>query len=154
MSPWGWGRHRGYHCSARVTDWETEAYLMRRVTTESPSDLPKISLLLLRGAQIQIQGFLTLYPIPFIPPLDGIKGGNPFILPYLDHIWALAPRWHSGKESACQAGDAGLIPGSGRSPGGGNSNPLQYSCLGNPMDRGAWWVTVHEVSKSRTRLRD
>ena len=42
------------------------------------------------------------------------------------------------KESAYNARDAGLIPGSGRSPGGGNSNPLQYSCLGNPMDRGAW----------------
>ena len=47
------------------------------------------------------------------------------------------PGWLSGKESACQAGDLGLIPGLGRSPGEGNSNPLQYSCLGNPMDRGA-----------------
>ena len=50
------------------------------------------------------------------------------------------------------AGDAGSIPGSGRSPGGGNGHPLQYSCLGNPMDRGAWWATVCEVAKSRTRL--
>ena len=48
--------------------------------------------------------------------------------------------------------DAGSIPGSGRSPGGGNDSPLQYSCLGNPMDRGAWWV-VHRVAKSRTRLK-
>ena len=48
----------------------------------------------------------------------------------------------------------GLIPGLGRSPGEGNSNPLQYSCLVNPMDRGAWWATVHEVTKSRTRLSD
>ena len=46
---------------------------------------------------------------------------------------------------------AGLIPGSGRPPGGGNGNPLQYSCLGNTMDRGAWWATVHKVSKSWTR---
>ena len=45
------------------------------------------------------------------------------------------------------AGDAGLISGSGRSPGEGNGNPLQYSCLGNPMDRGAWWATVHRVEK-------
>ena len=45
------------------------------------------------------------------------------------------------------AGDAGSIPGSGRSPGEGNGNPLQYSCLGNPMDRGAWWATVHGVAK-------
>ena len=44
--------------------------------------------------------------------------------------------------------DAGSIPGSGRSPGEGNGNPLQYSCLENPMDRGAWWATVHAVSKS------
>ena len=48
--------------------------------------------------------------------------------------------------------DAGSIPGLGRSPGGGNSNPFQYSCLGNPKDRGAWWATVHGVAKSRTRL--
>ena len=44
----------------------------------------------------------------------------------------------------------GLIPGSGRSPGEGNGNPLQYSCLENPMDRGAWWATVHGITKSRT----
>ena len=56
------------------------------------------------------------------------------------------------KESACQAGDAGLIPGSGRSPGKGNGNPLQYFCLGNPMDRGTWRATVHGVAKSQTRL--
>ena len=47
-------------------------------------------------------------------------------------------------------GDAGLIPGSGRSSGGGNSNSLQYSCLDNPMDRGAWWATVYGVAKSWT----
>ena len=47
------------------------------------------------------------------------------------------------KESACNAGDQGLIPGLGRSTGEGNGKPLQYSCLGNPRDRGAWWATVH-----------
>ena len=51
------------------------------------------------------------------------------------------------KESAHNAGDQGLIPGSGRSPGEGNGNPLQYSCLENPMDRGAWQATVHGVSR-------
>jgi len=51
-------------------------------------------------------------------------------------------RWLSGKESACQSEDAGSIPGWGRSPGEGNGNPLQYSCLENPMDRGAWQATV------------
>ena len=55
------------------------------------------------------------------------------------------------KESACNAGDPGSIPVSGRSPGEGNGNPLQYSCLKNPMDRGAWWVTVHGVAKSWTQ---
>ena len=55
--------------------------------------------------------------------------------------------WLSGKESACQAGDAGLIPGLGRAPGEGNGNPLQYSCLENPKDREAWWATVHRVTK-------
>ena len=49
--------------------------------------------------------------------------------------------------------DMGLIPGSGRSPGGGHGNPLQYSCLQNPMDRGAWWTTVHGVTKSQTWLK-
>ena len=48
--------------------------------------------------------------------------------------------------------DAGLIPRSGRSPGGGHVNPLQYSCLGNPMDKGAWWVAVHRVAQSQTLL--
>ena len=63
------------------------------------------------------------------------------------------PQWLSSKESACNAGDTGSIPRSGRSPGGRNGNPLQYSCLGNPMDRGAWQATVHGVAKSQIRLR-
>ena len=58
------------------------------------------------------------------------------------------------KVSASNAGDLGSIPGSGRSPGEGNGNPLQYSCLENPMDGGAWWATVHGVTKSRKRLSD
>ena len=56
------------------------------------------------------------------------------------------------KASACNAGDLGLIPGSGRSPGEGNGHPLQYSCLENPMDGGAGRATVHGVAKSRTQL--
>ena len=58
------------------------------------------------------------------------------------------------KASACNAGDFGLIPGLGRSPGEGNGNPFQYSCLENRTDRGAWWAAVHGVAKSRTRLSD
>ena len=55
-----------------------------------------------------------------------------------------------GKESACNAGNLGLIPGLGRSPGGGHGYPLQYSCLEKPMDRRAWLATVHGVTKSQT----
>ena len=62
--------------------------------------------------------------------------------------------WFSGKESAANAEDSSLIPGSGRSPGGGNGNQLQCSCLENPMDRGAWWATVCGVTESRTRPRE
>ena len=61
------------------------------------------------------------------------------------HIYGL-PWWVSGKESACNAED----PGSGRYPGGGPGNSLQYSCLENPMDRGAWQAAVHRVAQSRT----
>ena len=57
-----------------------------------------------------------------------------------------------GKESSWNAGDPGSVPGSGRSPGEGNGNLLWNSCLENPMDRGAWWATVHGVAKSQTRL--
>ena len=60
------------------------------------------------------------------------------------------PGGSDGKESAYNAGEWNLTSGSGRSPGGGHGNPLQYSCLENPMDRGAWRATVHEVTKSQT----
>ena len=66
----------------------------------------------------------------------------------------LFPGVSDGKEPACNAGDLGLIPGFERCPGAEHVNPLQYSHLENPMDRGAWWATVHEVAKSRTRLSD
>ena len=59
-----------------------------------------------------------------------------------------------GRESASDVEDLGSIPGSERSPGGGNGNPLQYSCLENPTDRGAWRTAVHGVAKSQTRLSD
>ena len=64
------------------------------------------------------------------------------------------PGGSEDKASARNVGDRGLIPRSGRSPGEGNGNPLQYSCLENPMDGGAWWATVHGVTKSWTRLND
>ena len=64
------------------------------------------------------------------------------------------PGGSDGKESACNAGDLGSIPGSGRSPGKRNGYLLQYSCLENLMDRGAWQATVHGVAKSQPRLSD
>ena len=60
------------------------------------------------------------------------------------------PCGSADKESACNVGDLGSIPGLGRSPGEGNGYPVQYSCLENSMDRGAWWATVHGVAKSQT----
>ena len=67
-------------------------------------------------------------------------------LNYLGLFW-----WLGGKESSCNVRDSGLIPELGRSPGGGNGKPLQKSCLENPMDKGAWWVTVHGVTRSQIR---
>ena len=64
------------------------------------------------------------------------------------------PWWLNGKESTCQSGDLGSIPGWGRSPREENGNPLQHSCLENPMGRGAWWVTVQGVTMSWTQLSD
>ena len=64
------------------------------------------------------------------------------------------PSGSDGKASVCNAGDPGSIPGLGRSPGEGNGSPLQYSCLENPMDHGAWQVTFHGVAESWTRLSD
>ena len=64
------------------------------------------------------------------------------------------PGGSEGKVSVCNARDPGSIPGSGRSPGEGNGNPLQYSCLENPLDGAAWQARVHGVTKSRTRLSD
>ena len=76
-----------------------------------------------------------------------------------DIYWALTvrkglPCGSNGKQSACNVGDLGSFPGLGRSSGEGNGNPLQYSCLENPIDIGAWWATVDGVAKSQTRLSD
>ena len=68
---------------------------------------------------------------------------------HLNNVWVF-PGGSDNKESACNAGDPGSIPGSRRSPGEGNGNPLQYSCLENLMDGGTWQATYHGVAKSRT----
>ena len=78
----------------------------------------------------------------------------PYISKIYDTLYSCFPGGSEVKASASNGGDPGSIPGSGRSPGEGNGNPLQYSCLENPMDRGAWQATVHGVAKSRTQLRD
>ena len=64
------------------------------------------------------------------------------------------PNGSEGKESACYAGDTGLIPVLGRFPGEENGNLLHYCCLENSMDKGAWWATVHGIAKSQIRLSD
>ena len=64
------------------------------------------------------------------------------------------PGSSAGKESACNAGDPGSVPGLGRCPKEGIGYPLHYSCLENPVDRGSWWATVHGVTKSQTQLND
>ena len=70
------------------------------------------------------------------------------------YVYVCLSQWLQSKESVCNAVGVDSIPGSGISPGGGNGNPLQCSCLENPMDRGAWWTTVHRVAKSRLLLSD
>ena len=86
-------------------------------------------------------------------PIDGSPPGSliPKILQARTLEWVAIslgfPHSSVGKESACNARDPSSIPGSGRSPGGGNGNPLQYFCLENPTDRGAWWGTVHGVAR-------
>ena len=77
-----------------------------------------------------------------------------FHLEQLTYYFLDFPGGSDGKAPVYNAGDQGSIPGSGRSPGEGNGNPLQYYCLENPMGRGAWRATVHGVAKSRTRLSD
>ena len=69
------------------------------------------------------------------------------------HTYIWLSQWLSGRESTWNARDTSSIPGSERSPEGGHRNPLQFSCPENPMDRGTWWVTVHGVTESRTRLK-
>ena len=93
-------------------------------------------------------GLLHARP-PCLSPTVGIYS-NSGLLQILYHL--SRPGGSEVKVSACNAGDLGSIPGSVRSPGEENGNPLQYSCLENPMDSGAWWDTVHVVTKSRTWL--
>ena len=82
------------------------------------------------------------------------KGKQPILSFYSTTVKEGFSGGSDGKESTCNAGDLGLIPGLGRSPGEGSGNPLQCSCLENPMDRGAWWAAIYGVAQSRARLSD
>ena len=94
--------------------------------------------------------------IPLQSPEEKQKGSLPNLNSWTLFSFMGFPDGPSAKELACQCTrlrDTGLLPVTGRSPGGGHGNPLQNSCLGNPMDTGAWWVTVHRVAKSQTQLK-
>ena len=97
----------------------------------------------------QIAHFVSL---EISPPEHSWLERPAIILVCLFSITTSFPGGLDSKESACSVGDPGSIAGSGRSPGEGNGNPLQYSCLENPMDGGAWQATVHRVTKSQTQL--
>ena len=115
-------------------------------------DLPNPGIKLTSLASLALAGgfFYVKYVFSFLSDIQSLP--KEFLL--LSHVCSGFPGGSEGKASACNVGDLGSIPGSGRSPGEGNGNPLQYSCLENPMDGGAWWATVHGVAKSRTRLSD
>ena len=85
---------------------------------------------------------------------NSLSRSSPLFKSLIAHIFFWWPLGSHGKEASCNAGDLGSITGLGRSPGERNGNPLQYSCLGNPMERKAWRAAVHGVKKSWTRLSD
>ena len=115
-------QHRGSESSARQ-------WCCNRTCMPVLFIMSKVRMFISKPRNLSIYNILTWDIYTYIPYM-GFAGGS------------------DGKESACSAGDLGSIPGSGRSPGGGNSYPLQYSCLENSMDRGAWQATVHGVAKS------
>ena len=87
------------------------------------------------------------HKIPFFTIKCKLRSDQQLFQVFPNHCF---PGSSDSKESACNAGDLGLIPGLGRSPGEWNGNPFQYSCLENSMDRGAWMATVHRVTKCET----
>ena len=119
----------------RLLSWARRPWVVQAVTTLLASPNATTTPCPIHTEQLEAPQVCNTLP-PFLPLSCGFPGGSEV------------------KASASHAGDPGSIPGSGRSPGEGNGNPLQYSCLENPMDRKAWWATVHGVPKSRTRLSD
>ena len=98
---------------------------------------------------------LVMYREAWCAAIHGVAKSWTRLSDWTELNWAQLlgfPGGSDGKASACNAGDLGLIPGSERSPGEGNGNPLQYSCLENSMDRGAWRAIVYRVAKNQTQL--
>ena len=115
-------------------------------------------LIILKGSAIIKPIFLLRNIQPKVMPLVSGRAGKWTRFSWLSESMCLImvldcfrgfPGGSDGKETACNAGDSGSIPGSGRALGGGHSNPLQYSCLENSMDRGAWGITVHVPQRDR-----
>ena len=115
----------------------TASTILKKLYYYSMRSMPNIIFILKKSSQaisFRLQQ-LVLFKMLLVPPW-GFPGGS------------------DGRESTCNAGDLGLLPGWGRSPGEGKGNPLQQSCLEKSMDRGAWWAAVHGVTKSWTQLKD
>ena len=106
----------------------------------------------LQSHLLQLPKIQGLGHISFIPHLLLLGSWSPGFTLLIAVVYLRLPWWLGGKESACECRSAGSIPGPGRSPGKGNGNALQYSCLGNPIDRGAWRATIHGTAKSQTQL--
>ena len=102
-----------------------------------------------KQATLQVLGILVFFLLTKDWTIFPLSHWAPYLF-----LRTLLPWWLSGKEPACNAGDPGLIAGWGRSPRERNDSPLQYSCLENSMDRGAWWATVQRMAKSWTWLSD
>ena len=100
------------------------------------------------------KGYVNLFFL--LQPFTGGQSEIIYLLAKHKHysLTVRLPGSSVGRESFYNVGDLGSVSGSGRSPGGGNSNQLQYSCLENPMDRGFWWATVHWVTKHQPQLSD
>ena len=151
-----------------TTRWSKEKplYLTGEGDESQGGEAPGLMLNMLQGPLLEPQPIwpcspspsnYSTFPLPqpLAPIFLKIAAAKKLMLLGFLQVFLALPCWLSCKELVCRAeniGDAGSIPGSGRFPGEGNGNPLQYSCLGNLMYRGAWEVIVHGVAKSHTRL--
>ena len=105
------------------------------------------------GEEIATHSSILAWRIPWTEEPCGLQSTGSQRVRH-DRVTSFSLSLSNSKGSACNVGDLGSIPGWGRSPGEGNGNLLQHSCLENPMDGGAWWAIVHGVAKSHTQLRD